>query len=56
MDQKSLIIVVLQMLFMRFVKKMLKLKNDTSEITLMLDLSSSMISFIQIIKKILMSS
>ena len=53
---KSIIIVILQMLFMRFIKKMLKLKNDTGEIILMLDLSSSMISFIKIIKKILMSS
>ena len=52
---KSIIVVVLQMLFMRFVKKMLKLKNDTGEIVLMLDLSSSMIAFIKIIRKILMS-
>ena len=53
---KSIVVVILQMLFMRFIKKMLKLKNDTGEIVLMLDLSSSMISFIKIIKKILMSS
>ena len=50
---KSIIIVIIQMLFMRFIKKALKMKNDTGEVVLILDLSSSMISFLGILKKIL---
>jgi len=50
---KSIIIVIFQMMFMRFMKKVLKMKNETGEVVLMLDLSSSMIAFLNMLKQVL---
>lgn len=49
---KCFIIVFLHLLFMRFMKKILKMRNNTDDAITIIDLSSNIISFISIIKKI----
>lgn len=49
---KSFIIVICHLVFMRFIKRALKMKNDPGEAITIIDLSSNIIAFIAIMRKI----